>query len=215
MERDIELEFKAFILQNDHPCVMAQSAFEHDQVMIKDFGEMRSLNAAQEIIEGLEEFLRNFDTDTKKEFYSFIAVFPQETIDSEIEFEKKLWMLLNQIHKLDESEWDNSVSKDPKNNDFSFSISGRAFYIVGMHPNSSRLARQSPYPSIAFNLHSQFEKLREDGVFKVVRNKIRQRDKARQGTINPMLKDFGSDSEAKQYSGRAVKKDWKCPFHSK
>ena len=26
-------------------------------------------------------------------------------------------------------------------------------------------------------------------------------------------KDFGNNSEAKQYSGRKVDKEWKCPFH--
>lgn len=82
-----------------------------------------------------------------------------------------------------------------------------------MHPNSSRKARRSPFPSIAFNLHAQFEKLREMGAYEKVRDKIRERDKELQGSMNPMLEDFGLSSEAKQYSGKATGKDWVCPFH--
>ena len=54
-------------------------------------------------------------------------------------------------------------------------IAGKSFYIVGLHPNSSRLARRSPFTAIAFNLHWQFEKLREMGTFIRVRNTIRKR----------------------------------------
>jgi len=68
---------------------------------------------------------------------------------------------------------------------------------------------------MGFNLHWQFEKLREMGVYHKVRDKIRKRDTALQGNINPMLADFGDSSEAKQYSGRKVGGKWKCPFHSK
>jgi hypothetical protein len=42
---------------------------------------------------------------------------------------------------------------------------------------------------------------------------IRQRDIALQGSINPVLARFGEASEARQYSGRAVESNWKCPFH--
>ena len=31
--------------------------------------------------------------------------------------------------------------------------------------------------------------------------------------MNPALKDFGTQSEARQYAGRAVPPDWRCPFH--
>jgi len=51
------------------------------------------------------------------------------------------------------------------------------------------------------------------GTYQKVRDRIRDRDVALQGSINPMLEDFGNNSEAKQYSGRKVDKEWKCPFH--
>ena len=36
---------------------------------------------------------------------------------------------------------------------------------------------------------------------------------ALQGSINPVLSQFGKGSEAIQYAGRAVAADWRCPFH--
>jgi len=87
-----------------------------------------------------------------------------------------------------------------------------SFYIVGMHPNSSRFARKSPYTMIVFNLHAQFEKLRETNRYDRVRDLIRHRDKSYQGFVNPMLSDFGTNSEARQYSGRQVSANWECPF---
>ena len=121
--------------------------------------------------------------------------------------------MLQRLHNNDDEDWDESVSPDPNDSDFSFSVKGKAFYIIGMHPNSSRLARQAPYCTVVFNLHWQFEKLREMGTYQKVKERIRKRDKALQGTINPILRDFGTDSETKQYSGREVEANWKCPFH--
>ena len=41
------------------------------------------------------------------------------------------------------------------------------------------------------------------------------RDEAIAGSRNPMLARHGEASEARQYSGRAVDPDWRCPFHYK
>ena len=126
-----------------------------------------------------------------------------------------MWKTLQKLHELDDCEWDENVSNDPENPHFSFSLGGKAFYIIGLHPASSRLARRAPYTTLVFNLHSQFDKLREMGSYHSVRDTIRKNDEKLQGEINPMLRDFGSSSETKQYSGRKVEDNWKCPFHQK
>jgi FPC/CPF motif-containing protein YcgG len=41
----------------------------------------------------------------------------------------------------------------------------------------------------------------------------RKRDIALQGSLNPNLADFGTAPETRQYSGRPVGPDWRCPFH--
>ena len=104
------------------------------------------------------------------------------------------------------------MSSDPQNPWFSFSIGGHAYYIVGLHPRASRLGRRLAHPAIVFNLHAQFAKLSEQGRLEPFKKAIRARDIALQGSVNPMLIDYASGSQARQYSGRAVTPDWQCPF---
>jgi FPC/CPF motif-containing protein YcgG len=206
-------EYKDFILKRKHPCVMAKTVFMMDKYQLQTY-ESRTDDSLNLLLNDLENYLNAYDFESN-EFESFIAVFPNMPADSEIQFENELWKTLQRLHQLDDQEWDERVSSDPENPNFSFSLKGRAFYVIGMHPNSSRIARQSPYPTFVFNLHWQFEKLREMGTYQKVKSMIRKRDKKLQGSINPVLKDFGDDSETKQYSGRNVEAEWKCPFHPK
>jgi len=92
---------------------------------------------------------------------------------------------------------------------------GRALFVVGMHPASSRLARRFRWPALVFNPRAQFERLRAEGKFERLRTLVRERDVALQGTPNPTLADFGERSEARQYSGRETEPEWRCPFHRK
>ncbi|NNE32806.1 MAG: YqcI/YcgG family protein [Winogradskyella sp.] len=206
---DAEEMVREFIL-DDHPCVMAQSVVADDNLTIHSYDYMNE-DVAKELITHLQDYLQDVEEDSMK-FQTFIAVFDKEKFTTELQFENALWNLLNILHKIDPKPWDETTSPDPNSNKFSFSLLGTSFYIVGMHPNSSRWARSSPVPMVVFNLHSQFEMLRDANRYKRVRDIIRRRDKAYQGSINPMLQDFGTNSEARQYSGRAVEKDWKCPF---
>ena len=200
---------REFIL-DDHPCVMAQSVVADDNITVRSYKRMNE-DSAKEIIEDLKGYLTDVSSDTMK-FQTFIAVFNESEFSNEKDFEVSLWNLLKLLHTSDESPWDSTTSSDPQSPKFSFSLLGESFYIVGMHPNSSRWARSSPVPMIVFNLHGQFELLRKAGRYNRVRDIIRRRDKAYQGSINPMLEDFGTNSEARQYSGRAVDKNWECPF---
>ena len=209
----IKEQFDNFILEQNHPCVMAQTVFSMDKVDFHVYENFGSKNTALKILKDLKNYIAKYDFESK-EFFTFMAVFKGRTSFSEIQFEELLWKQLNFLHEVDTAAWDPAVSNDPSNKDFSFSLGGKAFYMVGLHPNSSRLARQTPYPAMAFNLHWQFEKLRDMGTYEVVRDKIRERDTELQGTINPVLQDFGDNSEARQYSGRKVGDEWKCPFLS-
>lgn len=209
--RSSKKEYDDFILEKDHPCLMAQTVFSMDQVDFHEYENLGSRETAKVILKDLQKYIENYNFDSNN-FLTFLAVFKGKKRYSEEEFEKLLWQQLQFLHEEDDSLWDDTVKSDPEDPDFSFSLGGKAFYIVGLHPNSSRKARQTPYPTIAFNLHWQFEKLREMNTYQTVRDKIRDRDKDLQGDINPMLEDFGERSEARQYSGRKVGEEWKCPF---
>lgn len=204
---------REFIL-DDHPCVMAQSLVADDNLTIYDYKNLADRKSPLKILKDLKLYLENINDEDKK-FQTFIATFEQDVYETELDFENALWRLLSDLNEIDPEPWDKTTSADPSSSKFSFSLLGNSFYIVGMHPNSSRKARSAPFPMIVFNLHSQFELLREVGRYTRVRDIIRRRDKEFQGSINPMLEDFGYSSEARQYSGRAVGKDWKCPYHFK
>ena len=206
-------QFNKFIIDNDHPCIMAQTVFSSKNYKLNTYSGFGTETAALKILIDLKEYLLKYDFSTN-EFFSFIAVFDDDLKYSELEFESLLWSQLQKIHEADPFNWDKTVSDDPTNKSFSFSILGNAFYIVGMHPNSSRTARKSPKPTLVFNLHWQFERLRQMKVYTRVRDTIRRRDLQKNGSVNPMLVDFGTKSEAPQYSGRKVENDWKCPFKS-
>jgi FPC/CPF motif-containing protein YcgG len=139
-------------------------------------------------------------------------LFPDTPKLREIAFEKHLWALLQSLHEADCAEWDPHASKDPKEAKFAMSVGGSAYFIVGLHPGSSRLARRAPMAAVAFNPHEQFRRLKKDGLYARLKEAIRDRDIHLQGKTNPMLAEHGDVSEAAQYSGREVLADWKCPF---
>ena len=85
------------------------------------------------------------------------------------------------------------VAADPDNPHFAFSVAGTAFFVVGLHPNASRVARRAPVPTLVFNLHEQFERMRSDGRYQRMRDTIRRRDTELQGFLNPMVSDHGDD----------------------
>ena len=213
-DREMQSRFEDFILVEDHPCIMAQSVFTQKQVDFHVYEGLGTTAAAENLLKDLKSYLTKYDFGSN-DFFTFVAAFRNDESFSEQEFEQQLWQQLQLIHEIDDAPWDSDVSPDKESTNFSFSTAGKAFYIVGMHPGSSRMARQSPFPVMVFNLHWQFEKLREMGAYDNVRDKIRERDRDLQGDNNPMLEDFGKKSEARQYSGRKVEETWRCPFHHK
>lgn len=204
---------KEFIVDGDHPCLMAQSVVDENTVDTIVL-ESSSFKEIKKLYTFIENGVLTKDSDSNV-FTSLIAVFPDLEIKDVEEFELFLWDVLYKLNAMDSYDWDPSVSEKLHDNNYSFSIAGSAFYIVGMFPKSPRKARRMPYVSLVFNWHSQFEKLRKMGVFDHVKKRIRQRDKNLQGSINPMLKDFGTQTEAMQYSGKIVDKNWKCPYFEK
>jgi FPC/CPF motif-containing protein YcgG len=207
---------RSHVLAADYPCVMARSAFNRDTYRLSTYGALGSSDNAQMLCHDLYTFCAEFPQPVDGAA-SFVACFEPPAPQDETEFEKRLWQQLQAIHDVDQTmfEWCADVESDPESTEFSFSVGGRAFFLVGMHPAASRIARRTPMPVIVFNLHEQFVALRANGKFDGVRDKIQRRDQKLQGSINPMAADHGDRSEAAQYSGRRVSPDWACPFSPK
>jgi len=204
--------FSGYVLDGSHPCVMARSMVNRKQVFLASYGELGNADRCADVCHDLYEVLAASEADSS--LYSLVAVFPSQANHTEKAFERALWNQLNGMHQVDRHlfSWDSCVSQDPADPEFSFSVGGTAWYVVGLHPGASRSSRQFAVPTLIFNRHAQFAALREQGRYDQMRDRIRERDVQLQGSVNPMLKDHGDASEAIQYSGRAVDTEWACPF---
>ena len=206
--------FEAFILADSFPCLGARSAINTGRAYVDSYGRLgdEASPQLQTLCDALGAFSATYPNPGGAPV-TCIALFDDDVRDEQ-DFERRLWRHLQALHRCDRRnfDWAPGVSSDPASSDFSFSIGGRAFFVVGLHPHASRLARQAPAPCIAFNFHDQFEQLRASGKYIKMQRAIRARDVALQGDTNPVLSRFGEASEARQYSGRAVGANWGCPF---
>jgi uncharacterized protein len=210
----IEAEFAAFVGDAAFPCLAGKGAVHRGDHTLRVYEALGTDASAVALASDLEKFVRTVPADGAG-MRAFVAVFHGPAPADEIAFERRLWRQLQRLHECDDpgAAWDPSVSDDPSSAEFSFSFGGHALFVVGMHPASSRLSRRFAWPTLVFNPRAQFERLRSEGKFERLRTLVRERDVALQGTPNPNLADFGEQSEARQYSGRATEPEWQCPFH--
>lgn len=191
----------------------AKSALANDRLVVRHARDLLSGWNDLEIHDALLEWARR--DDPPGAFRSLVVIFEGPDNLSEIEFERAMWERLQSL--VDKDAWrgqplDDTVGADPTKPDFSLSFGGEAFFVVGLHPNASRPARQFCSPILVFNLHAQFEWLRAQGRYERMREAILSRDVELAGSINPMLARHGEASEARQYSGRIVDEYWQAPF---
>lgn len=208
-------KFRAFVLHPGFSCIGARAAVNTDSYRFGIYTEMNTQATTAGLAHDLWEFVQErpaFGVD----YTTFVASFVKTAVEDEREWEELLWAQLRSLHELDRKHfrWDPTVSSDPEDQGFSFSLAEHSFFVVGLHPASSRRARRFAYPTLVFNPHVQFERLRERGQFERMQQTIRARDLQLQGSLNPNLSNFGELSEARQYSGRAVEPEWRCPFRA-
>lgn len=213
----VQAAFTAFIRDPEFPCLGAKGALRQGGCHVGVYGSIGSAKKTGRLAADLSEYVHRLGSRNESELSVFVAVFPESSACTEMEFELTMWRQLQWLHEQDGpgNEWASDASDDPGESDFSFSFGGRSFFIIGLNPASSRIARRFEMPALVFNPRSQFIQLRADGRFESMRAAIRKRDIALQGDVNPNLADFGESSEARQYSGRKVEKEWECPFHRK
>lgn len=178
---------------------------------------MRSAWDDLAIYSGLLDFVLAYRDDPRL-FQSLAVIFEGPLDLDEDAFESCLWTRLQSLGDKDAwhgQDYDPRVSPDPANPHFSLSFGGEAFFVVGLHPGANRPARRFERPALVFNVHDQFERLRAENRYEPLRRSIIERDVAIAGAPNPMLARHGESSEARQYSGRLVDSDWRCPFTAK
>lgn len=213
IENNITKEYFAFLQNKAFPCAGAKAALAKQQVKCIVAGHMACPADDRAILDFLYDFVDAY-RQSNQVFYSAAIIFQQPKTLTEAMFDELLWMRLQALANLDAKKYayDKRVKADPSSPDFSFSIKEEAFFIIGLHPASSREARKFQYPMLAFNPHTQFEKLKETNKYQVIQHIARKKDRIFSGSVNPMLDDFGNSSEALQYSGQQYNEQWKCPL---
>lgn len=206
--------FRRFVGDTAFPCVGAKAALNRDGMRFVVARDFRSAWDDLRILPSLLALAGSYRAEPLL-FQSLVVLFEEGAPDDEAAFEAQLWERLQSL--TDKDQWlgqpaDPRVAHDPGDPHFAMSFGGEAFFVVGLHPLASRPGRRFETPAMVLNLHNQFEQLRMTGRYDKLRETILDRDVALAGTSNPMLADHGSLSAARQYSGRAVGAEWRCPF---
>lgn len=204
--------FASHLAGRSFPCLAAKTALARDQVTHIEAMDIRCGKDDASIAEAIQAFASR--RKPEHVFHSLVVHFPHTPALDEVAFEQHLFARLQGIHDVDRLRfaWDQTVSADPTSEKFSMSVGGQSFYVIGLHPGASRAARRLAHPAMVFNLHAQFEYLRQQGRYDRLREAIIERDVELNGSANPMLAVHGESSEALQYSGRHIEGAWECPF---
>ena len=203
-------KFRDFVGQLAYPCLGAKAALHRDGLRFLIARDVRSGADDERILLALVDH-----AERARLYQSAVVLFERGAKISEAQFERALWARLQALADLDEARGhapDPRVSSDPEDPHFAVSFGGHAFFVIGLHPRSSRRGRRFGAPALVFNLHDQFVRLRDDGRYQALRAAIIQRDRAFSGSVSPMLAEHGTASAARQYSGRMVGDRWRCPF---
>ena len=206
-------EYSEFIRDKNFPCIGAKTALAKNQVQCLVSGNMACPADDEKILEYLYSYIDSY-RKTGGIFHSVAIIFTGPDNISEAIFEKLLWQRLQAISNLDSVnyKYDKRVSSDTASPDFSFSLKEEAFFIIGMHPRSSRPSRRFKYPALIFNPHEQFELMKATNKYEIMKQSVRKRDMIFSGSVNPMLNDHGKKTEVLQYSGKNYTSPLKCPL---
>jgi FPC/CPF motif-containing protein YcgG len=207
-------EYKSFLESKGFPCIAAKAAVARDQVKCLVASDMAQSNDDENILRFMYEFV-DYYRSSSRPFNSAAVIFEEPKDLSEDSFDDLLWERLNSLTLLDKRHYayDKRVDPDPQSSKFSFSLKEEAFFIIGLHPASNRRARRFTFPTLVFNPHEEFERLRRLDRYEEMRHVVRRRDTKFSGSVNPVLTDFGEEPEVFQYSGLQHDPNWKCPLH--
>jgi len=209
----IEKEYLDYINAKEFACIAAKAALAKEQISCFVADHIACPHNDVDILEFLYDFIDKYRASDEM-YHSAAVIFKGPAFTNDEQFDDLLWQKLQTLSNIDARQYKNDerVSADPNSPDFSFSLKEESFFIIGLHPGSTRETRRFKYPTLVFNPHMQFEQLRASGKYDNMKYAVRKRDIAVSGEINPMLKDFGESSEVYQYSGRQYDQAWKCPF---
>lgn len=206
-------KIETFMQMKNYPCVAALQSFANREFMVGLYPHFGTRVGCKDLRQDLLFYLQRYQT-SKSQLLSFWAIYESPPPRNEDDFEIKLWEELSHLTSEDQRllDRDPRVSDDPNHPSFCLSIAGQAFFVVGMHPNASRISRRFPLPALIFNVFEQFELLEQSGGYEKMVRINRARDLKLQQSLNPMVEKYGDRWESIQFSGKENPDTWRCPF---
>lgn len=209
-------ELLKYVDSESFACIGAKTAAVMETLIHRDCSGASKLTLS-DAYGGLRQFCSQRE-EMSMTNSTFVVTFSDKKFADESSFEAFVWGTLAEMRAYDIDagySWSDECSSDPASPEFGFSLVNEPFFVVGLHPLSSRESRRAPFPALVFNAHRQFRHLKKLGMFEKMQNEIRRREVIIQGDLNPNLSNFGDDSEARQYAGNATTSGWTCPFSKK
>jgi uncharacterized protein len=206
-------EYYKLLNEREFPCVAAKAALARNHIKCFVATHMACPASDAGILRFMYEFVDQYRASDDS-YHSAAVIFKGPDATDEETFDALLWDRLKALSVLDKAnyEHDPRVDADPEAPNYSYSLKSEAFFVVGLHPGSERKSRRFKYPTLIFNPHAEFEKLRKLNRYEKLKRVVRARDMRYSGSVNPMLDDFGNSSEVTQYSGKRHGDQWKCPL---
>jgi uncharacterized protein len=206
-------KYHSFLEDQSFPCVAAKAALSRDQVKCIVVDDMSVHGEDELILTFLYDFIDEYRLASQP-FHSAAVIFRKPSIKCEHQYDALLWKKLESLRAKDRVYYNHDVrvDDDPESAKYSFSLKEEALFVIGLHPSSSRKARQFEYATLVFNPHAEFDRLRQNHKYDAMKRTVRKRDQRFNGSVNPMLQDFGEQSEVYQYSGIHYDSTWKCPM---
>ncbi|MGW1378857.1 guanitoxin biosynthesis heme-dependent pre-guanitoxin N-hydroxylase GntA [Streptomyces sp. NPDC002446] len=212
----VRAELERFIQTREFSCLGARAALKRGTMTHRHYRRMGEEASARENLRDLVEYVEAVRPQlSDQSFRTFVATFDEPGTVDELVYEGLMWQHLQLMHDLDSRVFglDAGASSDPGRADFGFHAGGHAFFVVGMHPGSSRASRRSSMPAIVFNSLAQFVLLGEK--FFSMQEAIRRREERNNGSVNPSFTVYEYEQPARHFSGRFTEEDWKCPYISR
>lgn len=170
----------------NYPCTPALMSLKLNQLIYVSLN--KELSVVQDLSHHLDAYISRYD-DKKEPYLSLWLSFDRE-LHNEVEFEKFMFAQIAAFRSGDQ-----------------YFRGKHRLFIVGMHPNSPRRARNYETNSIVINLFDQFETIKN---YKLLVDSIRERDAKYSGSVNPMTIEYGDTNEEIQFSGK-LNDSWIIP----
>ena len=209
----IHSQFRGTILSPAFPCLGGAGAIRRGDYRFAVYGALGSAESAHVCATDLMRFVDETPAE-EHSIAAFVAAFHGPLIPTEAAFETALWEQLRGMHERDVTASpgvttlaaatadEGSIDPDP-----GFVFRARDFFVVGLHPASSRWARRFGWATLVFNALTHSDALKRLGKYDRMQETILNRDYRLQGSANPSL----PFSQQSQFSGRRIGADWRCP----